>query len=193
MKITITGKQVSVTDRLREYVEKTITSTINKYFDETISANVSFSKEGEQVKADITVHPRRGIILQGTSISSDLHAALDGANEKIATRLRRYKNRLIDQKSRVTDIEAAYHSVLAPEAPEKDELPAEDTPITIAELEAEIPSCTVSGAVMRMDLADLPALLFRNNSHGGFNMIYRRKDGNIGWVDPHNGRNKQQV
>ena len=191
MKIAITGKQITVTDRLREYVDKNIKSTINKYFDEVISANVSFSKEGENIKADIAVHPRKGIMLQGSATSSDLHAALDGANEKIATRLRRYKNRLVDQKSRVVDIEAAYHSILAADNSDI-ELPVEDAPITIAELEAEIPSCTVSGAVMRMDLADMPALLFRNNSHGGFNMVYRRKDGNIGWVDPQNERSKQQ-
>ncbi|MGD9637869.1 MAG: ribosome-associated translation inhibitor RaiA [Alphaproteobacteria bacterium] len=190
MKITTTGKQITVTDRLREYVEKSLTSTVSKYFDDIISANVSFSKEGDNVKADITVHPRRGIVLQGSSTSSDLNAALDNANEKIATRLRRYKNRLVDQKSRSAEIESAYHSIIAAENSEE-ELPVEGSPITIAELEAEIPSCTVSGAVMRMDLADMPALLFRNNSHGGINMVYRRKDGNIGWVDPQSERNKQ--
>lgn len=190
MKISITGKQITVTDKLREYVEKNIKSTINKYFDETISTNVSFSKEGEQVKAEVSVHPRKGIILQGSSVSSDIHAAIDTVNEKIATRLRRYKNRLTDQKTRSSnDIEGAYHSIISSEISEN-ETTAEDTPITIAELEAEIPSCTVSGAVMRMDLADMPALLFRNNSHGGINMVYKRKDGNIGWVDPHSGRNK---
>ena len=192
MKITITGKQITITDKLREYVEKNIKSTVSKYFDGVINANISFSKEGEQIKADITVHPRKGITLQGTSTSNDLNSSIDSANEKIATRLRRYKKRLIDQKNRSVDIESAYHSIVAAETSDE-ELPIEYAPITIAELEAEVPSCTVSGAVMRMDLAETSALLFRNNSHGGINMVYRRKDGNIGWVDPQNERTKQQL
>ncbi|MBF0094796.1 MAG: HPF/RaiA family ribosome-associated protein, partial [Alphaproteobacteria bacterium] len=113
------------------------------------------------------------------------YAAFDTAAERIATQLRRYKQRLGKHKGRTdaTSIPAQYH-ILA--APGEEDVPVEQPhPMVIAEMTADVPVCTVSGAVMRLDLAEAPAIMFRNSAHGGLNMVYRRPDGNIGWVDPH--------
>jgi ribosomal subunit interface protein len=187
MKISITGKQMGIGPKLKEYVETNLEGSIKKYFSDIISSNVAFSKEGPQVKVDISVHPKKGILLQANAVGEDAFSVFDSANEHLGTRLRKYKNRLKDHKGKMSGGEAASLAVIAPELPGEDEatLPEEDSgPVVVAELEAEIPLCTVSGAVMRMDLADASALMFRNSAHGGLNMVYRRNDGHIGWVDP---------
>ncbi len=187
MNITITGKQVNIGQRLREYVETNLEPTIAKYFDDSIGANVTFSKEGENFRADLSVHPHKGMLLQGAGLGNDPYSALDTANEHMAKRLRRHKRRITSHKGKSSVNEFASLSVVSlldqSEAAQEAEV-AEDAPITIAELESEIPVCSVSDAIMRMDLADLNAMMFRNSAHGGLNMVYRRNDGNVGWVDP---------
>lgn len=190
MNISITGKQMAIGPKLKEHVEKGLAGSISKYFTEIINANVAFSKEGPQVKVDVSVHPKKGILLQANSVGDDAFSVFDATNEHLGTRLRKYKNRLKDHKGKMSGGEAASLAVIAPETPGEDEaaLPEEDSgPMVVAELEAEIPLCTVSGAVMRMDLANSTALMFRNSAHGGLNMVYRRNDGHIGWIDPHDG------
>jgi hypothetical protein len=126
-------------------------------------------------------------LVQGRSNADDAYAAFDSALEHIAKQLRRYKRRLNDKHKGRAPEEAipAQQYTLAPESGE-DELPEEGQPAIIAELPTEIATLSVSEAVMRMDLADVPALMFKNRASGGLNVVYRRPDGNIGWIDPAN-------
>lgn len=184
MKISITGKQITVGDSLREHVEKNFEASVVKYFSDPLQASVAFSKEGDGVKVDLSVHPIRGIVLQGRASGQDSFFVFDEACTHIAKQLRRYKKRIASHKGKGRPtLEAAQLSVFAPELSE--ELPEEEaTPIIVAEMTADIPQCTVSGAVMRMDLANENAMMFRNSAHDGLNVVYRRADGNIGWIDP---------
>ncbi len=182
MQISITSKQIDLGDSLKAYVEESVTKVVSKYFENPIKASVSFSREGDLIRADISVHPISGILVQGNAKSPDAYTAFDDANTRITKQLGRYKERLTDYKLNTEPVNIA---VIKADASAEEAVPAEETaPIIIAELEDEIPTCSVSGAVMRMDLADVPALMFRSSAHGGLNMVYRRADGNIGWVDP---------
>jgi hypothetical protein len=138
-------------------------------------------------RADISVHPIRGVLAKGSASADDAYAAFDAAVERIAKQLRRYKTRLNDHhKGRGSEESIpAQQYVIAAET-EEEELPEQGQPVIIAELPTEIGTMSVSEAVMRMDLADVSALMFRNRANGGLNVVYRRTDGNIGWIDPQN-------
>lgn len=187
MNITLTGKQVDIGDRLRQHVEEGVLNSVNKYFPAPISCTVAFSKEGEEFLAEVTVHPAKNIVLKGSSEAcADPYSAFDAANQHIATRLRRHKNKLNSHKGKAGLNEAEIaHEAVFPLIETDEELDINvDAPLTIAETEANIPVCTVSEAVMHMDLADECAILFKNSANGHISMVYRRKDGNIGWVEP---------
>lgn len=183
MKISITGKQIDIGTSLRSYVEEHTENTVKRFFETPLNASVAFSKEGNLIRVDTTVHAMSGVLVQGSSSNVDAYAAFDAANDRIAKQLQRYKKRLTDHKARA---EMVNFAVIEPEKEDtEDSLPQDEAaPVVVAEMQSELPLCTVSGAVMRMDLADVPALMFRNVAHGGLNMVYRRADGNIGWVDP---------
>ena len=143
-----------------------------------------FSKDGEDFRAEVTVHPAKNIVLKGTGVAADPYSAFDNANEHIATRLRRQKTKLNDHKGKTGIVEMAHESVF-PLTETEDEMSIDESaPLTIAETDANIKVCTVSEAVMYMDLADENALMFRNSANNRISMVYRRKDGNIGWVEP---------
>lgn len=182
MKITLTGKQVDIGDRLRKHVEEAIENSVNKYFPAPISCTVAFSKEGEDFNAEVTVHPAKNIVLKGSGTAGDPYSAFDNANTHIATRLRRHKTKLSDHKGKTGLAEMGSEAVFSLNE-EAEEIDIDDAPLTIAELEAQIPVCTVSDAVMRMDLINECALMFRNSANNHISMVYRRKDGNIGWVE----------
>ncbi|MBQ2886302.1 MAG: ribosome-associated translation inhibitor RaiA [Alphaproteobacteria bacterium] len=184
MKVTLSGKQVDVSDKLRKHVEEGLETSVAKYFSAPFSCSIAFSKEGEDFGAEITVHPTKNIVLKGSGTASDPYSAFDNANEHVATRLRRHKTKLNAHKSKVGLAELAYAAVL-PIVEEDEEIDVnEDAPLTIAETDANIPVCTVSEAVMFMDLSNECALMFRNSANNHISMVYRRKDGNIGWVEP---------
>ena len=183
MKITLSGNQVDIGDRLRNHVEENVLNAVNKYFPAPISCSVVFNKTKDNFSAEVTVHPAKNIILKGTGTAGDPYSAFDDANEHIATRLRRHKTKLNDHKGKTGLAEIANEAVFSLNE-EAEEIDIDDAPLTIAELEANIPVCTVSEAVMYMDLNDEVALMFKNAASGKFNMVYRRKDGNIGWVEP---------
>lgn len=191
MEISVKGKNLNVGDALREYVVKNLTADVKKYFDRALHATVIFSREAHLNRAEITVHAGRGLVMQGGAAADEIHAAFDSALDRIAKQLRRYKRRLRDHhKGRggtEGDIIAAAQYVLAPESGDE-EVPADGQPVVIAEMAAEIDTITVSEAVMRMDLADAPVVMFRNRAHGGLNVVYRRPDGNVGWIDPRGTR-----
>jgi ribosomal subunit interface protein len=191
MQISVAGKQIDVGDFLRGHVEAATKTIVEKYFDRAIEAHVVFYRERHLIHADVSVHAGRGLVVQCRGESSDAYAAFDLAGERLDKQLRRYKRRLRKHHGRAKDGAAEPQSatayVLAPYADGEDEgaeAAPDEKPLVIAEMKTDIPALSVSEAVMRLDLAELPALLFRNSAHGNLNMIYRRPDGNIGWIDP---------
>ena len=203
MKLTTTGKQIDIGDALRRHIEASLSSILGKYFKTAIEAHVVVSTEAHLTTAEVSIHIGRGIVVNAHAAASEAHAAFDAAAERLAKQLRRYKRRLRDQHAKAREASAsterAMAYVLAPmaEGTEADDTEADDTegeeaaeevtggaPAVIAEMSTELPNLTVGEAAMRMDLADAPVLLFRNRSHGELNLVYRRADGNIGWIDP---------
>ncbi len=194
MQLSVKGKQLDIGDALRSYVGESLSRILEKYFGDAIEVKVTLSREGPHYRAVVTAHVGRGIQLRAQGEAAEPYPAFDAAAERLAKRLRRHKRRLRDHhKDDPAQSEPlpAQQYVLdgnsdQPEAADADS----DVPVIVAEMTTEIPSLSVSAAVMRMDLADLPALLFRNSSHRGLNMIYRRSDGNVGWIDPRGNRNE---
>jgi ribosomal subunit interface protein len=205
MQLSVKGKQIDVGDALRQHVESVLAGIVEKYFGRAIEAHVVFSREAHLLRADMSVHVHRDMVVQGHALAGDAYSAFDNAAERIAKRIRRHKRRLVDDHhGRNRDAAAeglrARSYVLAAEAEEPGaEEPSEsapqssddgaagepgDQPVIVAEMTCEIPTLSVGEAVMRMDLADVPSFIFRNRTHGGLNVVYRRTDGNIGWVDP---------
>ncbi len=178
MQILISGQQINLGDNFRIYAEGALDSSVSKYFDEAVSADVRVTRDGSEIKTELTVHPKTGAVIRSSASSADAYASLDGAVSRLSRQLRKYKNKLTERKSVV---EMADMSVIEAVNETEDSV---DAPVIIAEMQTQIPVCTVSEAVMQMDLENLPALLFKNTAHGGLNMVYRRSDGNIGWVDP---------
>jgi ribosomal subunit interface protein len=192
MQVIVTGKQIDVGEALRGHAETVTSAIVERYFGKAIEAHVVFCRERHLILSDISVHARRGLLVQCHGESSDPYAAFDTAAERLDKRLRRYKRRLRNhhrnakeetEPQEATD-DATDYVVAAAAEEEHAKEPADDQPLVIAEMRTSIPRLSVSEAVMRLDLTDLPALLFRNSAHGNLNLVYRRRDGNVGWVDP---------
>lgn len=187
MKIALTGRHLEVGDTLRRHVEDRLNDGVAKYFDHAIESHVVVAQDAAAVRADIQVHVGRGILVQGHGQADDAQLAFDLALERISKRLRRYKRRLRDHRKAGADhredaLRAQQYILAGPDAePEDDD---GGRPVVIAEMTTEIESMTVGEAVMRLDLAGDVAIVFRNAAHGGLNVVYRRADGNLGWVDP---------
>jgi len=191
MQLTVKGKQLDVGDALRTHVAENLTTLVGKYFTKPMEATVVLSRDAHLFKADIQVRVGRGIVLQSVSEAGEPYPAFDTACEKLHSRLRRYKDRLrghhgaeaaaeepTPARYQVLEAERDDHQVEAEAANGK------AYPIVVADMQTHIDTLTVSEAVMRMELAEAPALMFRNRGNGGLNMVYRRADGNVGWVDP---------
>lgn len=187
MQLSVKGKQIDVGDALRTHIETSLESAVAKYFDNALEGTVVLAREGHMLRADISVHIGRSILIQGRGEAADGYAAFDAAAERIAKRLRRYKRRLRDHrknKGEPARTEVANKYILAGEEHGEAAEASTSNPVIVAEMSTDIATMTVGEAVMRMDLADLPAMMFRNSAHGGLNMVYRRGDGNVGWIDP---------
>ena len=195
MQLTVTGKQTEIGEALRHHVEASLGAILGKYFKTAIEAHAVVSKEAHLSCAEISIHIGRGIVVNAHAAASEAYAAFDAAAERLAKQLRRYKRRLRDHHAKGREpagaSERAMDYVLAPigddegaEGAEAETDGVNGAPAVIAEMITELPSLTVGEAAMRMDLAEAPVLLFRNRSHGELNLVYRRADGNIGWIDP---------
>ena len=201
MQLTVTGKGVDVGGALRQHVQDGLGAILGKYFGSAIEAHAVFTRERHLIHADLAIHIGRGIVINSAASADEFYPAFDTAAERLAKQLRRYKRRLRDHHAKASraasaEAETARSYVLAPPSEEDDEdgpLAADGAaaPVVIAEMSTEVASLTVGEAVMRMDLADAPVLLFRNRSHGGLNIVYRRGDGNIGWIDPALGETRR--
>ncbi len=192
MQVQVTGKHVDVGEALRSRVSTEISSSIGKYFDrDGGGADVVVSREGHAFKVDCAVTLASGQQLTTQGLGGDAHLAFDVAILKMQKRIRRYKNRLKDHHPQALARQAettAYYVLQSPDdADEEDEdLGAAEfpEPMIIAETETSIGVMTVSMAVHELDLTESQTIVFRNAAHGGLSVVYRRPDGNIGWIDP---------
>jgi len=185
MNLRITGKNMNIGDNLRHRIEDRIDEAVSKYFDGGYSGHVTVEKSGSGFDCDCLIHLDTGVVLQARGSKGDATACFDATAERIEKRLRRYKRRLKDHhnNSASRKIEAASYVVMA--APEPDEeIPEDFSPVTIAESTRQIRTQSVADAVMQLDLTDEPIIVFTNASNDQVNVVYRRSDGNIGWIDP---------
>ncbi len=187
MQYQISGKQIDIGDALQVHVKEELGSVVQKYAERPTGAQVVFSKNAHEFVCETVVHLSTGLTAQAKAHATEIYAAFDQCTEKMEKQLRRYKRRLKDHhRERVDPVEvfggASY--ILAAEEGSEEAENAKLEPMIIAEMETRIPSLSVGEAVMQMELADAPVLVFRNEKTEGVNVVYRRDDGNIGWVDP---------
>ena len=196
MNINITGKHMDLGESFQQHVENRLHEGISKYLDRINQLDVVATKEGSRVRVDI--HANTGtnshVTINAQGEAAEAYAAFDEASGKIEKQLRRYKRRLTNHhKSRQSaerHLMVQAKSYILSAEPDTDELPEESAPVVIAERQMDIETLTVSDAVMRMDLAHVPAMMFYNAANGRVNMVYRRADGNIAWVDPEEAASK---
>jgi ribosomal subunit interface protein len=187
MDIRVSGHQVDTGEALQAHVETRLGSIAEKYFAKSLSSHATFGRAPHGgFTSDIVMHVMQGLVLKGRGEAQDAHVAFDHAAERIEKQLRRYMRRLQDRHEQtayaMAQEEAAYTVFDAGDGEE--EMPLSDAPVIVAEMSVDIPESTVSDAVMLMDLRNTPALLFKNTGTGRHNMVYRREDGTIGWVEP---------
>lgn len=190
MQIQVSGKHVDVGDALRERVTDELSTGIGKYFDRGGDADVTVSREGHEFRVDCQVQLASGQLLRAHGNGGDAHSAFSQALEKIQKRVRRYKQKL-KSHSAAAEAKAAetasYFVIRADDEAEDHWDDVEEGPpptLVVAETDAVIKTLTVSGAVMELDLTESQTIVFRNAAHGGISVVYRRPDGNIGWIDP---------
>lgn len=183
MDITVKGKQMDVGEALRTHTEDTIADAVTKYFDRAIDANAVYSKVSNGFHVDITVHVGRGVNVHGQGEGAEAYPALDASLERISKQLRRYHRKLVNHHANAAEeSQAGQYSILAQH--EEDEVAAEAHPTIVAEMPHDVATMSVSEAVMRLDMGNLPVVMFKNGANGGLNVVYRRADGNVGWIDP---------
>ena len=185
-KILVSGKQTKIGLSLKKHSIDSITTTLNKYFKDFISSNILFSKDTFNFKCEINIHLEKTIFIKSHSLSNDAYGAFNIANEKIKKRIRRYHRKLTDHRSKLEkkniDINASEYII---ENPEKMKVSiSEKEPVIIAESEEIIKTLTVSEAIMLMDLNDQNAIFFKNTKNNRLNILFKKSDGNIGWLDP---------
>ena len=186
MQYQITGKHIDIGDSLQSHVKSSVDEVVEKFAGRPTDAHVVFSKSGSEFVCETVIHLSTGMTTQARGHAHEIYASFESSCEKIEKQLRRYKRRLKDHhRERPVELSEASAYILAssdgPDAAEPESL----QPMIIAEMEATIPSLSVGEAVMQMELAGAPVLVFRNEKQSaGVNVVYRRDDGNIGWIDP---------
>ncbi|MDQ2877527.1 MAG: ribosome-associated translation inhibitor RaiA [Pseudomonadota bacterium] len=193
MDIRVSGHQVATGDALKSQVEERLQGIATKYFARAISATVTFGKGPHDAgfTCDIVAHVMQGLVLKSNNTGMEAHGAFDGAADKIEKQLRRYMRRLKDRHSTGTangdgaGVAAGDNAGYTVFEIADQEGEADDFPAIIAETRVDVPDASVSDAVMMLDLRNTNALMFKNAGSGAYNMVYRRGDGTIGWVEPH--------
>ncbi len=186
MNLRISGKHMDIGDAFRTRIEGRIGEAVDKYFDGNYSGSVTVEKSGSRFSADCMIHLDSGMALQAAGEAQEPNSAFDAAAERIEKRLRRYKRRLKSHKVTVNDVdsmEAAYR-IMAPLADDESEIPDDYAPAIVAESTVALRVMTVASAVIELDARDNPVFVFRNAGSNQVNIVYRRADGNIGWIDP---------
>lgn len=184
MTFHIAGKNMDIGEALRGHAAERIGGAVEKYFGGGSRTHVVMEREGFGFRAECNIHLDSGLSLKAEAMAEDARLAFDQAADRIEKRLRRYKRRLRDHAAGPRDdgLDATAYVIQGAESAEEEV--ADDNPVIIAEETTSLRTLTVGGAVMEMDLRDAPVLVFRHAGHGGINVVYRRQDGNIGWIDP---------
>ena len=188
MDVRVAGHQVDPGETVRDYAQQRIADITQKYFSRAVGANVTFGRAADNgFSCDIVAPVMQGIVLKASHSAREPQMAFNGAADRIEKQLRRYMRRLKDHKAEESEaapfVENAAYRIFQPAERANDAEAA--FPAIVAETRVDIPEASVSDAVMLMDLRNTNALMFKNSGTGEFNMIYRREDGNIGWVEPH--------
>lgn len=186
MDIQISGKNMDTGAALQAHVKSNLTEGIHKYFDRGAEASVTFAKERSEVECEITAHLSSGVFLATHGAAGDAYGCFDIAMQKLEKRVRRYKRRLKNHHNDTKPplpAENASHYLIASPIDTEEEAP-EENPIVIAESSTQLREMTVSDAVMQLDIIENHAFVFKNAAHGRLNVVFRRHDGNIGWIDP---------
>ncbi|MGE0232904.1 MAG: ribosome-associated translation inhibitor RaiA [Flavobacteriaceae bacterium] len=184
MTVQISGKNIDIGEALRGSINSRLADGLSKYFDRGYGGHVVISREGSQFKAECHLHLDSGIMLKSQGEAPDAYQSFDKAAIRLEKRLRRYNRRLNDHHPRDfadSDFSAADY-MIAPEDEGEEE--RGDNPVIVAETRATMKKMTVGMAVMALDLADVPVIVFTNIANERINVVYRRKDGHIGWIDP---------
>ncbi|MBO6601756.1 MULTISPECIES: ribosome hibernation-promoting factor, HPF/YfiA family [Paracoccaceae] len=187
MRYQISGKQIDIGDALQTHVKECLGSAVSKYAERPTDANVIFSRSGHEYVCETTVHLSTGLTASAKASAHEIYAAFDSCCDKMEKQLRRYKRRLKDhhkERSQPVELFGASSYILAASEDNDTAEPETLQPIIVAEMETKIPSLSVGEAVMQMEIAGAPLLVFRNEGHDGVNVVYRRDDGNVGWIDP---------
>ena len=184
--ISVSGKQTKLGINLTQYVKTNLDISLKKYFSSFISANVLFSKSKQNFKCEINIHVESSIFVQSNALSNDAYGAFNIANEKIKKRVRRYHRKLVDHrtssKKRIKEDFANHYTFKDPDEIKK--VSEVDNPLIVAETEYSVRTITVSEALMLMNLSEENAILFKNSKNNKINFLYKKKDGNIAWIDP---------
>ncbi|HVI05263.1 MAG TPA: ribosome-associated translation inhibitor RaiA [Sphingomicrobium sp.] len=187
MDVRVAGHQVDTGESLREHAQQRVAEITEKYFSRSVGANVTFGRgPNNDYTCDIIAPVVQGVVLKASHSGREPELAFNGAADRIERQLRRYTNRLKEHKvdeAAQAYVENAAYTIFSGVNPET--VGGAEFPAIVAETRVDIPESSVSDAVMLMDLRNTPALMFKNSATGAFNMIYRREDGNIGWVEPH--------
>lgn len=190
MEIKVSGRKINVGDALTTHIEERLNSIAEKYFSRSIDAAVIMSKEGHLSHADCTFHVSQGVTMQGRGEAVDPYGAFEDAAEKVEKQLRRYRRRIKNHHNspgRDVALELIKYTTLAPHDEEvKGEAASLDDhqPMIIAEAHKEIPVLSVGDATMLMDIADETVFMFRNAKNNSLEVVYKRPDGNFGWISP---------
>ena len=186
MRLQITGRNFDVGEALRGRIAERVEQVSEKYFSGPISSQVTMSRDGADFRADILVRIGTGMDINAEGRAGDAHSAVDIGLEKLEKRLRRYKRRLRDHHAQRTEPAPRFDapSYVIQSADEEEAEAADLNPIIVAETTMPIQELTVGEAVMQLDLSERPFLVFRNGGHGRLNVVFRRDDGNVGWIDP---------
>lgn len=187
MRYQISGKQIDIGEALQTHVQTELDAAVQKYAERPTDAQVIFSKSGHEYVCETTVHLSTGLTASAKAHASEIYGAFDSCSEKMEKQLRRYKRRLKDHhKERAEPVElfGASSYILASESDSETQEPETLQPMIIAEMQTKIATLSVGEAVMQMELAGAPVLVFRKEGKDGLNVVYRREDGNIGWIDP---------
>jgi len=188
MRYQISGKQIDIGEALQTHVKDTLGTAVGKYSERPTDATVIFSKSGAEFVCEATVHLSTGLTATAKGHAHEIYSAFDATCDKMEKQLRRYKRRLKDhhrdRSHPVESLNAPMYVLASTEYDGEEQEPEGLQPIIIAEMETKVPSLSVGEAVMQMELSGTPVLVFRNEKHSGVNVVYRREDGNVGWVDP---------
>ncbi|MCX7646347.1 MAG: ribosome-associated translation inhibitor RaiA [Rhodobacteraceae bacterium] len=187
MRYQISGKQIDIGEALQAHVRTELDAAIGKYAGRPTDAQVVFSRSAHEHVCEAVVHLSTGLTVSARGAATEIYAAFDQCRERMEKQLRRYKRRLKDHhkaRSQPVEFAGAASYILAASEDDESEEPGSLQPMIIAEMETRIPALSVGEAVMQMELSGSPLLVFRNEKHSGVNVVYRRDDGNIGWIDP---------